>query len=109
MKIIFLKDVKGVGQRDALKDVSDGYALNFLIPQGLAVQATPDKIAAHEVQKQKASLFQGETLRGLLLGNGYAYWTFGMISLYASLSALAGAVIMAILVMLGMRHLKRLK
>lgn len=30
-----------------MKDVSDGYALNFLIPRGLAVQATPDKVAAH--------------------------------------------------------------
>ena len=62
-----------------------------------------------DLQKQKASLFQGETLRGLLLGDGYAYWTFGMISLYASLAALAGAGVMAILVCLGLRHLKRLK
>jgi len=62
-----------------------------------------------ELQKQKASLFQGETLRGLLLGDGYAYWTFGMMALYASIAALAGAIVMAILVLLGLRHLKRLK
>jgi hypothetical protein len=61
------------------------------------------------LQQQKATLFQGETLRGLLLGDGYAYWTFGMMALYASIAALAGAVIMAILVLLGVRHLKRLK
>ena len=47
MKVIFLKDVAKVGQHGTMKDVADGYALNFLIPQGLAVQATPDKVAAH--------------------------------------------------------------
>lgn len=61
------------------------------------------------LQKQKATLFQGETLRGLLLGDGYAYWTFGMIALYASMGALAAAAIMAVLVVLGLGHLKRLK
>jgi hypothetical protein len=62
-----------------------------------------------DLQKQKATLFQGETLRGLLLGDGYAYWTFGMIALYASIAAFAGAVVMAVLVLLGARHLKRIK
>lgn len=61
------------------------------------------------LQAQKASLFQGETLRGLLLGDGYAYWTFGMMALYACLASLAGAVIMALLVLLGLAHLKRSK
>ncbi len=62
-----------------------------------------------ELQKQKTTLFQGETLRGLLLGDGYAYWTFGMMALYASIAAFAGAVVMAFLVLLGLGHLKRLK
>jgi large subunit ribosomal protein L9 len=48
MKVLFKKDVGGVGQRGTIKDVSDGYALNFLIPQGLAEQATPEKVAAHQ-------------------------------------------------------------
>ena len=52
MKVIFLKDVAKVGQHGTMKDVADGYALNFLIPRGLAVQATPDKVAAH-LAKQK--------------------------------------------------------
>ena len=47
MKVIFLKDVAKVGQHGTMKDVADGYALNFLIPRGLAIQATPDKVAAH--------------------------------------------------------------
>ncbi len=60
-----------------------------------------------KLQQQKATLFQGETLRGLLLGDGYAYWTFGMIAMYASIGALAAAVVMMILVWMGMRHLKK--
>ncbi|MGF7228454.1 MAG: hypothetical protein ACQR33_00525 [Candidatus Saccharibacteria bacterium] len=61
------------------------------------------------LQQQKATLFQGETLRGLLLGDGYSYWTFGMMAFYASVAALAGAVVMTILVLLGLSHLKQLK
>ncbi|HKU18612.1 MAG TPA: hypothetical protein VJP80_05030 [Candidatus Saccharimonadales bacterium] len=60
-----------------------------------------------KLQQQKATLFQGETLRGLLLGDGYAYWTFGMMALYASMSALAAAAVMAMLVLLGVRHLRK--
>lgn len=62
-----------------------------------------------KLQGQKATLFQGETLRGLLLGNGYAYWTFGMMAKYASLAALAGAAVMAVLVVMGWGHLRRLQ
>jgi large subunit ribosomal protein L9 len=39
MKIILLKDVKGVGRRFEEKNVGDGYAANFLIPKKLAIQA----------------------------------------------------------------------
>jgi large subunit ribosomal protein L9 len=42
-----LKDVGGVGQRGKVIDVSDGYALNSLIPRGEAVQATAHKLAEH--------------------------------------------------------------
>lgn len=42
MKVILLKDVGGVGQHGEIKDVADGYAMNFLIGRGLAQQATPE-------------------------------------------------------------------
>ena len=61
------------------------------------------------LQTQKAVLFQGETLRGLLLGDGYAYWTFGMLAKTAAIVAFIGAGVMAILVWLGMIHLARSK
>lgn len=62
-----------------------------------------------KLQQQKATLFQGETLRGILLGSGYAFWTFGMIAQYAAVAAFIGAGVMAILVLFGLRHLSKLK
>lgn len=62
-----------------------------------------------QLQLQKQTLFQGETLRGLLLGDGYAYWTFGQIAEYASIVSFAGAAVMALLVLLGLRHLQRVR
>ena len=40
MKVVFLADVKGQGKKDQVKEVSDGYARNFLLPKKLAVEAT---------------------------------------------------------------------
>jgi large subunit ribosomal protein L9 len=52
MKVIMLKDVAGVGVRDSIQNVADGYALNFLIPHGFAQQATTDKIVSLEHRKK---------------------------------------------------------
>lgn len=62
-----------------------------------------------QLKQEAQTLFQGETLRGLLLGDGYAYWTFGQIAQYAAITAFAGAAVMAVLVLLGLRHLAALR
>jgi len=60
-----------------------------------------------KLQQQKQTLFQGETLRGILLGTGYAFWIFGMIAFYVALAAFVGAAMMLILVILGLKHMKK--
>lgn len=60
MKVIFLKDVGGVGQRGGVKEVSDGYAQNFLIPNGSAEQATPEKVKALEAALKKQAVEKEE-------------------------------------------------
>ena len=44
MKVILQKDIKGQGKKGELKEVSDGYGRNYLIPRGLAVEATADNL-----------------------------------------------------------------
>jgi len=44
MKVILLQDVKNLGKKNTLVNVSDGYARNYLIPRGLAVEATPSAL-----------------------------------------------------------------
>ncbi|WP_199616937.1 50S ribosomal protein L9 [Paenibacillus alkalitolerans] len=52
MKVIFLKDVKGQGKKGEVKEVSEGYALNFLIPKGFVKPASEGNIKTLENQKQ---------------------------------------------------------
>jgi len=57
MKVIFQQDVKGQGKKGELKEVSDGYARNFLLPKNLAIPATADNINAFNL-KEKAKAAQ---------------------------------------------------
>ncbi len=53
MKIILLKDIAKVGKRYEVKDISDGYAQNMLIPKGLAIIATADALKRIELEKAR--------------------------------------------------------
>ena len=57
MKVIFQQDVKGQGKKGELKEVSEGYARNYLLPRKLATEATKDNINAF-TQKEKAKRAQ---------------------------------------------------
>lgn len=57
MKVIFNADVKGQGKKGELKEVSDGYARNYLLPRKLASEATADNINALKL-KEKAKAAQ---------------------------------------------------
>lgn len=53
MKVILLQDVKNLGRKDEIKEVSDGYSRNFLFPNKLAQKATPETIKKAEAQAQQ--------------------------------------------------------
>lgn len=62
MKVIFLKDVKGKGKKGEVKNVADGYAHNFLIKQGLAIEANQANISSLNAQKKKEEKEASEEL-----------------------------------------------
>ena len=59
MKVIFNQDVRGQGKKGEMKEVSDGYARNYLLPRKLASEATPDMLNAFKL-KEKARKAQAE-------------------------------------------------
>ena len=52
MKVVFIQDVSSKGKRGDIKEVTDGYAKNFLIPRGLALPATPSAIKVAETRHE---------------------------------------------------------
>jgi large subunit ribosomal protein L9 len=56
MKVLLLKDVYKLGRAGDVKRVADGYGRNYLLPQGMAVLATPDALKMSERIREKASV-----------------------------------------------------
>jgi large subunit ribosomal protein L9 len=77
MKIILLDDVAKVGRRGEVRDVSDGYARNFLIPKKLALTATSGNLKNLDVIKRQQDAkavrikTDAESLRARIEGLAY--------------------------------------
>lgn len=56
MKVIFLKDVKGQGKKDQIKEVKDGYGMNYLIKNGYAVAATETGVKRLRTEQEENRL-----------------------------------------------------
>ena len=68
MKVIFVKELTGTGKKGEIKEVSDGYAQNFLIAKGFAQLATADiqaKIAKEGKEAENKKLKENEKLNAL--------------------------------------------
>ena len=65
MKVILLKDVKGLGKAREIKEVSDGYARNCLIKQGLAEEATAVKVNSLNIKKGAEEFHRQEEIKAL--------------------------------------------
>ena len=66
MKVILTTDVKGQGKKGELKEVSDGYARNYLLPRKLAVEANADNMNALRLkEKARAAQIAAEKAKAL--------------------------------------------
>ncbi len=66
MKVIFNTDVKGQGKKGEMKEVSDGYGRNYLLPRKLAVEATADNLNALRLkEKAKQAAIAAEKAKAL--------------------------------------------
>ena len=77
MKVIFLQDVRGQAKKGELKEVSDGYARNYLLPRNLVVEANKDNMntlalkekarKAREARERAAAVENAEKLKGVVV------------------------------------------
>ncbi|RXK01075.1 50S ribosomal protein L9 [Arcobacter sp. CECT 8986] len=62
MKVLLIKDVKGLGKAGEVKEVKDGYGKNFLIGKGLALHATNEVLKKYEAQKKREKEIEAEEI-----------------------------------------------
>ena len=62
MKVIFVKDLKGQGKKGDIKNVKDGYGMNFLIKNGYAVLASEGNLKHQETLTLKKELEEKEKI-----------------------------------------------
>jgi large subunit ribosomal protein L9 len=94
MKVLLLSDVNTLGKKGEIKEVSEGYARNFLIRQGLAEVVTQKTTAMLEARKRKELKVQtdaekaGRKIFGILNGKKLVVWAkvAGGTTLYSAVS-----------------------
>lgn len=64
MKVVLNKDVENVGKMGEIKEVADGFARNFLIPNGLAEPASKGSVQKIQKTLQEGEQKQKEALKG---------------------------------------------
>ena len=62
MKVILLEDVKSLGKKGQIVDVSDGYARNFVLAKKLGLEATPKNLNDLKLQKANADKIAAQKL-----------------------------------------------
>ena len=70
MKVILIKDVKGMGRAHTEVEVSDGYALNYLIPKKVAISAT--EVAKKEAETRRKQVVDTKAVDAALLTQNIA-------------------------------------
>ena len=110
MKVILLQDVKGKGKKGQRREVSDGYARNFMLPRKIAVEATADavntmrmndKATQERIAREKAEAMEtAKKLRELTVtvtakggGNGRLFGSVTNQEIADALKAKAGIVL----------------
>ena len=59
MKVILMDNIKGVGKKDEVINASDGYARNFLLPKGLAVEANSENMSKLKAKEESKAYKKG--------------------------------------------------
>lgn len=62
MKVILLQDVKSLGKKDAIVDVNDGYARNFIFKKNLGIEATPKNLNDLKLRQKNDDRVAAENL-----------------------------------------------
>jgi|WetSurMetagenome_2_1015567.scaffolds.fasta_scaffold43307_2 large subunit ribosomal protein L9 len=66
MKVILIQDIKNLGKKGDTKEVSNGYARNYLLPKNMVKVATPEATAIAEKEKEHAKKRQTENSKKLM-------------------------------------------
>lgn len=63
MKVIFTRDLKGQGKKGEIKEVKDGYAMNFLVKNGYAIVANQINVQKHNKKEEENALEENLLIR----------------------------------------------